>query len=209
MGKFEGFCMFSGEPGEAGAYTMSVNQALKTAQYNTTSVQRPDSDWIEYITTVSAVPNSVYDMWVKDELAQTLGAHAKQWSRLQPAQLYDGSAIPNTPVGSMLDLWEKEVHSHFSTGSDALLSALTKQHDTETLASYVIRSCEHNNQLLVGHPPSELVTAFKIGLFPTVQHDFTMLNFMQPSLKHHEWHMHHWSAAANLTRSRPSICQGP
>jgi hypothetical protein len=46
-----------------------VHQALKTAQWNTTSVQRPDSDWLEYITAVSAVPNSVYDMWVKDELA--------------------------------------------------------------------------------------------------------------------------------------------
>jgi hypothetical protein len=43
MGKFKGFCMFSGEPGEASAYTRSVRQALKTAQSNTTSVQRPDS----------------------------------------------------------------------------------------------------------------------------------------------------------------------
>jgi hypothetical protein len=51
----------------------------------------------------------MYDMWVKDELAQTLEAHAKHWSRWQPGQLYDGSAIPNTPVGSVLDLWDLAV----------------------------------------------------------------------------------------------------
>jgi hypothetical protein len=126
--------------------------------------------------------------------------------------LYDGTAIPNTPVGSVLDLWEKKVHSHFSTVSDALLSALTmlKQHDTVTLASNVKRSCELNNQLPVGHPPSELVTAFKRGLFPNVQRDLTMLmNIMYPSLKPHEWRMHHWSAAAKRHTESTVYCQGP
>jgi hypothetical protein len=133
------FLMFSGEPGEAGVNTRSVRKALKIAQWNTTSVQRPESEWLKYITSFSAVPESVYDMWVKDELARTLGEHATQWSKLRPGQLYDGSAIPNTPVGLVLDLWEKEVHSHFNTVSTTLLTALAtlRQHYTETLASFV------------------------------------------------------------------------
>jgi hypothetical protein len=78
-------------------------------------------------------------MWVKDELARTLGEHATHWSKLRPGQLYDGSAIPNTPVGLVLDLWEKEVHSHFNIVSTTLLTALAtlRQHYTETLASFV------------------------------------------------------------------------
>jgi hypothetical protein len=54
------------------------------------------------------VPNSVCNMWVIDELAGTLGEQATQLSKLRPCQFYDGSAIPNTPVGAVLDMWERK-----------------------------------------------------------------------------------------------------
>jgi hypothetical protein len=68
MGEFEGFRMFSDEPGEAGVYTRSVRKALETAQLNTTSVQRQETNWFKYIISVSAVPTSVYDMRIKEPL---------------------------------------------------------------------------------------------------------------------------------------------